>query len=230
MPPVKAQKAVSVFKINTDRLTVPYKWKNLNRSYVKSIFLRVILKECIVNETDCVIHSSAANAEPGKYTHLRFEVPDSERKYAFKNQDIGSVSFSLQGIAWLAKGREIPPTALHLSHICGVPYCINPNHLVVEGPKENCARKNCVPVYKCQCGTLVKRCTHKPRCISPIFDKVREKPRPMWLKKALKLARDSPLKIPQKAWESIRQVKKSNKATSEELWRTWWQLPRKYYQ
>lgn len=91
-------------------------------------------------------------------------------------------AFLLHVISFVSKDPDIPhdPQA-HVSHLCDVRACFNPDHLCQEtsrvsisplhsgdstdqNSKANNSRKGCIGAVRCACSTA-EICTHSPPCI-----------------------------------------------------------------
>lgn len=84
-------------------------------------------------------------------------------------------AFSLHVLSAVAKTRANIPLGMHVSHLCDRRNCFNPDHLVVESPQYNNARKNCAGPIFCSKHQhlIVDTCTHTPRCLRHPRDDVR---------------------------------------------------------
>jgi hypothetical protein len=80
-------------------------------------------------------------------------------------------TFYIHHLAFYATGHVMPERVNeHLSHLCGNSKCFNPAHLIVEDPKTNNARKNCMGAVRCPCPCQKAfwTCVHEPKCIAPL--------------------------------------------------------------
>lgn len=98
--------------------------------------------------------------------------------YTKKNQDLGrtgrsaQTAFLLHRLSFLATtGRDATG---HVSHLCNVAKCFNPDHLCDESAVVNNSRKGCPGPIICSVHhhLVVDLCPHQPRCIRPERDDV----------------------------------------------------------
>jgi hypothetical protein len=81
-------------------------------------------------------------------------------------------AFLLHRVAYLAaNGIDCQH---HGSHLCDMPKCFNPDHIVDETPQVNNSRKGCVGSIYCSVHghLIVDLCPHFPKCIRPPRDDV----------------------------------------------------------
>ena len=76
-------------------------------------------------------------------------------------------AFLLHIVAFVAHhGQHGFETENHISHICDMRNCFNPDHLVLESAQANNARKGCPGNIVCEgCNLVVYLCPHFPGCV-----------------------------------------------------------------
>ena len=117
------------------------------------------------NDKQCFLARKAPRGDG----YVRWSVSKGSSLAAFGSVR-GERCFYLHHLAWYATGHTMPaPRRQHLSHLCGESRCFNPEHLHVEDPVTNNARKNCQVVGQCPCPCrcIFWLCSHQPRCIPP---------------------------------------------------------------
>lgn len=71
-------------------------------------------------------------------------------------------------------------TTMEISHICGNPKCVNPNHLLLEPEQFNKHRDACHALafnFSCpSCSSVIDTCPHVPRCIKKMKQSSMAKP------------------------------------------------------
>jgi hypothetical protein len=67
----------------------------------------------------------------------------------------------------MVRGAAAVPTSrsVHVSHLCHVHGCFNPDHLVIETVEQNKSRNYCLVTVQCAYGTQAAACSHSPRCM-----------------------------------------------------------------
>lgn len=96
-----------------------------------------------------------------------------------KNRDLNrqgrsaQTAFLLHVISYVASNGN-HPAGQHISHLCDVRRCFNPDHLVAETNQMNQSRKGCAGPIACSIHhhIIVDLCIHRPRCIRPDRDDV----------------------------------------------------------
>ncbi len=118
----------------------------------------------IIDSTGCFI----PNKKPRDDGYVRFSVTRGSTKAAF-GETCGERTFYLHHLTWYAEGNRVPEssTTMHVSHLCSNSRCFNIQHLVLEDPRANNSRKNCLVSVACPCGCkhVFWTCKHTPRCI-----------------------------------------------------------------
>ena len=109
-------------------------------------------------EGSCII----PRRKPRKDGYVRWTVTSQQRqKLGLPGK--GELSYYTHQLTFYSVHGYVPEKdAMHISHLCHNPSCMNVLHLVEETPEENMARKNCfIQCPHCFCNL----CPHEPRCI-----------------------------------------------------------------
>ena len=132
--------------------------EDVQLSYAKKAYNNYLLKKSKSdNGKDCHISLK----RPRSDGYVRWSITKGSTSKAFQ-QSQGERTFYLHHLAWYATEHQMPtPIKEHLSHRCNDSRCFNPNHLVVETPKENNSRKNCAVNVFCPCCSKIVNVKHK---------------------------------------------------------------------
>jgi hypothetical protein len=121
-------------------------------------------KKMTINSRGCWIPTK----KPRPDGYVRFSVTKGNAKTAFGiDEPEKETTYYLHHLSFLVENDwNLPERHVdHVSHLCSDPRCFNPEHLLIESPKQNNSRKNCGQIFKCKCGCKVVACRHEPQCI-----------------------------------------------------------------
>lgn len=95
--------------------------------------------------------------------------PLTEQRKIYRRVRGRQRAFTLHILSYAARIGSHPVSGEHVSHLCDVRACFNPDHLVGEDARSNNARKGCPgPIFCPEHGhLLIDLCAHTPRCIRP---------------------------------------------------------------
>lgn len=112
------------------------------------------------NSKGCWLYNGSTNTDG--YGQI-FTKPNS--KLHLKGRS-AQKAFLLHILSFLSHRHHQIDMGQHISHLCAMRSCFNPEHLVAENAQQNNARKGCLGSIKCQhCTETVHSCPHHPRCI-----------------------------------------------------------------
>ena len=137
--------------------------EEVDRGFAIKSYKRFLANK-IVDSKGCFI----PHKKPRDDGYVRFSVTKGSTQTALRKAG-GERTFYLHHLSWYAEGFKVPEssTAMHVSHLCSNSRCFNIKHLVLEDPKANNCRKNCLVSVACPCGCnhVFLTCKHTPRCI-----------------------------------------------------------------
>lgn len=116
-------------------------------------------KNATTNEKKCWLFSGSLNTDEYGQVYIK---PNS--KNSLKGRS-AQKAFLIHILSYLSRNETID-TRLHISHLCRVRSCFNPEHLFAEPAIQNNARKGCIGNINCpDCNAIAYSCPHIPKCI-----------------------------------------------------------------
>lgn len=92
-------------------------------------------------------------------------VPSKKDGYIQVSSDGANHFACLQDVLCWSQGL-VPQAGDQASHLCGLPSCLLPEHVVYESELLNQRRKGCVVWVDCpHCSLKIMACQHLPRCV-----------------------------------------------------------------
>jgi len=128
----------------------------------------LIVERCGTMEEDSWCHRSTLPLDSGGYPKsLRLTQKAIGTNANADIVDRGvTFNWNAAGVVLVADGRHAADCSDEASHLCNHPWCVRPEHLLWETPKDNYRRKNCTTFFVCSvCSTSHNPCRHDPQCV-----------------------------------------------------------------
>jgi hypothetical protein len=125
-------------------------------------------RDSSTNSTGCWLFGGSTNTDGYGQVYIK------------KNSDLArkgrnaQTAVLIHKVSWMAANRQNCPVGFHISHLCDIRACFNPDHLCAELPVVNNSRKGCAGEIACSVHhhVIVNLCRHSPQCIRPERDDV----------------------------------------------------------